>query len=160
MEAALKTFFTSPRFAVAGASSDRAKFGHKVFVWYLTHSLPATPINPRAPTITALGRDHAAVASPSALPAPADTALSVITPPAVTLPLLREAKAAGVRAVWLQPGTFDAEVLAYAEAAFPGAVVAGDMWGASGGHGEGWCVLVDGEEGLRVAGREWEAARL
>lgn len=29
MEAALKTFFSSPRFAVAGASSDPSKFGHK-----------------------------------------------------------------------------------------------------------------------------------
>ena len=29
MEAALRTFFTSPRFAVAGASSDPSKYGHK-----------------------------------------------------------------------------------------------------------------------------------
>lgn len=29
MEAALKTFFSSPRFAVAGASSDPSKYGHK-----------------------------------------------------------------------------------------------------------------------------------
>lgn len=29
MEAALKTFFSSPRFAVAGASSDPRKYGHK-----------------------------------------------------------------------------------------------------------------------------------
>jgi hypothetical protein len=29
MEAALKTFFSSPRFAVAGASSDPNKYGHK-----------------------------------------------------------------------------------------------------------------------------------
>jgi hypothetical protein len=29
MEAAIKTFFATPRFAVVGASSDPAKFGHK-----------------------------------------------------------------------------------------------------------------------------------
>jgi hypothetical protein len=29
MEAALRTFFSSPRFAVAGASSDPSKYGHK-----------------------------------------------------------------------------------------------------------------------------------
>ncbi len=29
MEAAAKAFFATPRFAVAGASSDPAKFGHK-----------------------------------------------------------------------------------------------------------------------------------
>ncbi|KAF4307802.1 CoA-binding protein [Botryosphaeria dothidea] len=160
MEAALKTFFASPRFAVAGASSDRSKFGHKVFIWYLTHSLPVTPLNPRNPTITALNRNYPTAASPSALPSPTETSLSVITPPPVTLQLLKEAKEAGIRAVWLQPGTFDKEVLEYAESAFPGAVIADDFWGRNGGHGEGWCVLVDGEEGLKVAGREWEAARL
>lgn len=33
MDAALKTFFSSPRFAVAGASSDPSKYGHKGSVY-------------------------------------------------------------------------------------------------------------------------------
>ncbi|OAL48031.1 NAD(P)-binding protein [Pyrenochaeta sp. DS3sAY3a] len=150
MEAALKTFFSSPRFAVAGASSDPTKYGHKVFAWYLQHSLPATPINPRTPSVTILSQDFDTVASPSALPNPAEYSLSVITPPAVTRALLREAKEAGVPAVWLQPGSFDGEVLRFARENFR-AAIAGDGEGGS----EHWCVLVDGEEGLRVAGREW-----
>ncbi|KAK8159739.1 CoA binding domain-containing protein [Phyllosticta citrichinensis] len=179
---ALKTFFTSPRFAVAGASSDPTKFGHKIFAWYLTHSLPVTPLNPRAASITAGANNtpHATLPSPSALPAPADTALSVVTPPRATLALLREAKEVGVRAVWLQPGTFDAEVEAFVlgeskaeEGKGNGgeggegdkdqgkppfeAALFGSRWGRG---GEGWCVLVDGEEGLRVAGREWRRARI
>ncbi|KAH4848377.1 hypothetical protein HBI37_043970 [Parastagonospora nodorum] len=152
MEAALKTFFSSPRFAVAGASSDPSKYGHKIFAWYLRHSLPATPINPRSPTVNILQRDHTTVPSPSALqdPPASSYSLSVITPPAVTKQLLKEAKEAGVPAVWLQPGSFDGEVLEYAKANFK-AAIAGD-----GGNGsEGLCVLVDGEEGLRLAGREW-----
>jgi hypothetical protein len=36
MEAAVKTFFSSPHFAVVGASSDPAKFGHKGF-FFPTH---------------------------------------------------------------------------------------------------------------------------
>jgi hypothetical protein len=67
--------------------------------------------------------------------------------------LLKEAKEAGIPAVWLQPGSFDAEVLEYAQANFKAAI-----GGNSGRGGEGWCVLVDGEEGLRIAGRE--ASRL
>jgi len=74
----------------------------------------------------------------------------VITPPAVTKQLLEEAKEAGVAAVWLQPGSFDDDVLAYAKANFNAAI-----GGEGGGGGEGWCVLVDGEEGLRLAEREW-----
>jgi hypothetical protein len=71
----------------------------------------------------------------------------------VTRQLLKDAKEAGIPAVWLQPGSFDAEVLEYAKANFKAAI------GGTGGRGgEGWCVLVDGEEGLRIAGRE--ASRL
>lgn len=90
--------------------------------------------------------------SPSALsdPSPSAYSLSVITPPAVTKQLLEEAKEAGVAAVWLQPGSFDDDVLAYAKANFNAAI-----GGEGGGGGEGWCVLVDGEEGLRLAEREW-----
>ncbi|RYN38202.1 hypothetical protein AA0119_g335 [Alternaria tenuissima] len=155
MEAALKLFFSSPRFAVAGASSDPYKYGHKIFAWYLQHSLPATPLNPKSPTVTILNRAHTTVPSPLALqdPPASDYSLSVITPPAVTRQLLKEAKEAGIPAVWLQPGSFDAEVLEYAQANFKAAI------GGNGGRGgEGWCVLVDGEEGLRAAGRE--ASRL
>jgi len=121
-------------------------------VWYLQHSLPATPINPRSPTISVLKRDHTAVPSPTVLldPPASDYSLSVITPPAVTKQLLKEAKEAGVPAVWLQPGSFNDDVLQYAQQNFK-AAIAGD----GGRGGEGWCVLVDGEAGLKVAGREW-----
>jgi enoyl reductase-like protein len=76
--------------------------------------------------------------------------VSIITPPVVTMELLEEAKKLGIPAVWLQPGTFDADVIKFAreEGAFE-AVVAGD----GGRGGEGWCVLVDGERALKAAGR-------
>ncbi|EOA83810.1 uncharacterized protein SETTUDRAFT_164229 [Exserohilum turcica Et28A] len=151
MEAALKTFFSSPRFAVAGASSDPRKYGHKIFAWYLQHSLPATPLNPRTPSVTILNQQHATVATPGALhdPPASSYSLSVITPPSVTRTLLREAKEAGIPAVWLQPGSFDNEILDYAKANFKAAIAGDGGWGS-----EGWCVLVDGEEGMRLAGRE------
>lgn len=122
-----------------------------VFAWYTQHSLPVTPINPRSPTVTIQGQTYPTVASPLALSNPPASAysLSVITPPAATKKVLQEAKEAGVPAVWLQPGSFDQEVLEYARANFQ-AAIAGD-----GGRGsEGWCVLVDGGEGLRIADRE------
>lgn len=69
--------------------------------------------------------------------------------------MLQEAHSVGIPAVWLQPGTFDDRVLEYAHQNFE-AVVAGD--GGSGG--EGWCVLVDGDEGLDAAGVQWTSQRL
>ena len=52
--------------------------------------------------------------------------------------------------MWLQPGTFDDEVLAFAlsEENFKAGV------GGDGGRGgEGWCVLVDGEMAAKAAGK-------
>ncbi|KAL4783085.1 CoA binding domain-containing protein [Aspergillus varians] len=133
---AVKRFFSSPRFAVAGASNDSHKFGYKLLAWYHQHSLPVTPLNPRSPSIQ-LSPSHSydTVASPRLLSSPSQTSLSVVTPPAVTLPLLQEAHSVGIPAVWLQPGTFDNAVLEFARSHFE-AVIAGD-----GGRGsEGWCV--------------------
>lgn len=73
----------------------------------------------------------------------------------MSLPLLQEAHSAGIPAVWLQPGTFDAAVLQFAEKHFE-AVTAGE----GGRGGEGWCVLVDGEEGLDAAGVQWTSQKL
>lgn len=122
------------------------------------------------------------VKSLSDLPDPKETSVSIITPPPVTLKVLEEAKKLGskstrpehehaptypprqaltshpVPSVFLQPGTFDDEVLKYArdgegEDAGKGfkAVVAGFGGGTVGS--EGWCVLVDGERGLKKAGK-------
>lgn len=125
-----------------------------VFAWYTARGLPATPINPGSATIAVQGKEHATLPTLSALPHPTQTSVSVITPPAATLAVLREAARLGVPAVWLQPGSFDDAVLAFAHApagpdGFGGHVVAGD-----GGVGsEGWCVLVDGDKAIREAGK-------
>ena len=107
-------------------------------------------MNPGTAAIAVDGTDHKTIPNLGALPNPRETALSVITPPAVTLEVLREAQRLGIAAVWLQPGTFNADVLAYARGpdGFE-SVVAGD-----GGRGhEGWCVLVDGDRALQANGK-------
>ncbi|CAK7211891.1 hypothetical protein SEUCBS140593_001319 [Sporothrix eucalyptigena] len=149
-EAGARAFFAKPYFAVVGASTNQAKFGYKIFAWYTYHDLPATPINPASPAITVDGTAHATLPSISALPHPRDTGLSVITPPAVTLQVLQEAKKIGISSVWLQPGTWDDAVVEYATAADNFVdVVAGE-----GGRGhDGWCVLVDGERALKANGK-------
>ncbi|OJZ91817.1 hypothetical protein ASPFODRAFT_201669 [Aspergillus luchuensis CBS 106.47] len=149
---AARRFFLSPQFAVAGASNDRSKFGYKIFAWYHQHSLPVTPLNPRAPEIELPSQKYKTVPSPRDLPNPDQTSLSIVTPPPVTLALLKEAHSVGIPAVWLQPGTYDKSVLDFLDGHFAAAVV-----GDGGVGGEGWCVLVDGEDALREAHREWKA---
>lgn len=173
MEAAVKTFFASPRFAVAGASQNSSKFGYQgmyidnsfegsidahstaVLAWYHVHGLPVTAINPTSPEIMLPSQAYKTVPSPASLDVPQQTALSVITPPAVTRKLLEEAKSIGIPAVWLQPGSFDEEGLEYAQANFKAAV-----GGQGGGGAEGWCVLVDGESALQAIDRGWKRQKL
>ena len=78
----------------------------------------------------------------------------------MTRKLLQEAREAGIRAVWLQPGTFDEEILQYVRKEWPDAHLAGfhDPPGTE-AH-DGWCVLVEGEKGLRLANSKETAGRL
>lgn len=71
--------------------------------------------------------------------------ISVITPPAVTLNVLKEAAFLGIRHVWLQPGAEKSEqVLAWIE-------TEGPKTGMKVIH-SGPCVLEQGDEGIRLAG--------
>lgn len=157
MQEAAHRFFLSPSFAVAGASQSASKFGYRILAWYHAHSLPVVPINPSRPSISFPSRSYDTVPSVSQLPNPTATAISFLTPPNVTRQILAEAKAAGVKAVWLQPGSFDDEGMKYARENFESAVGGFDD-GTVGG--EGWCVLVDGENAMRAAGREWKQQKL
>ena len=149
MQSAAKYFFASPQFAVAGASSNTKKFGHTIFAWYLSHDLPTTPVNPSNSSVTVRGKEYETTSSPAQLARPQDYSLSIITPPAVTAKLLEEAKESGIRAVWLQPGSFTDNELEYALREFPGAAVGG----SEEGNPHGWCVLVHGEAAMEAAGR-------
>ncbi|KAJ6059591.1 hypothetical protein N7444_003230 [Penicillium canescens] len=146
----VKRFFSSPRFAVAGASND----AHNPRLVPSTFPAGDTAQSPSSADHLP-SRAYDTVPSPSKLPSPLQTSLSVVTPPPVTLKVLQEAHSVGIPAVWLQPGTFDDSVLDYARGHFE-AVIAGD----GGAGGEGWCVLVDGDEGLEAAGVQWTGQRL
>jgi len=157
MEVAAKRFFASPHFAVVGASQDRSKFGYRILAWYHQHALPVSPINPSRPSISLPSKSYDTIPSVSALSDPSRTALTFLTPPPVTRKVLGEAKRAGVKAVWLQPGSFDEASIKFAKDNFESAIGGFDQ-GTVGG--EGWCVLVDGENSMTAAGREITRQRL
>jgi predicted CoA-binding protein len=99
MQEQINQFLSSEAFGVAGASSDRHKYGNKVLRCYLQHNKRAVPVNPRETQIEGI----ACVASVEQLPADV-TSLSMITPPAVTEQLVPKAIAHGIRNIWMQPG--------------------------------------------------------
>lgn len=108
-EELIETFLAAPRFAVVGASTNRAKYGNKILRCYLQHDREVVPINPRADVIEGV----AAVASLDDLDGH-DHAISIITPPAITLQAVRDAARLGHELIWMQPGAESEEAVAEA----------------------------------------------
>ncbi|HEX4824431.1 MAG TPA: CoA-binding protein [Candidatus Polarisedimenticolaceae bacterium] len=100
------------RIAVVGASNDPRKYGNIILNDLAARGYDVLPVNLHE-TAIAGRRVYRTLAD---VPAPVDL-VDVVTPPDVTLTILRDAEAAGIGLVWLQPGSFDAEVLAAAAAA-------------------------------------------
>ncbi|KAJ7241418.1 hypothetical protein C8J57DRAFT_1526886 [Mycena rebaudengoi] len=116
-------FLSAPSFAVVGASNNEAKFRDDSKPLQPTpafHRL-TTPCPQVFKTLLAHGADVFSAASqgitclPSLadLPDPSHTSVSIVTPPSVTLEILKQAAALGIFAVWLQPGAEDAAVRAF-----------------------------------------------
>ncbi|KAL0956898.1 hypothetical protein HGRIS_003004 [Hohenbuehelia grisea] len=101
-----QSFLASPYFAVVGASKDQAKFGTKVLKWYKVRSFQVTPVHPRETDLEGI-RTIKTIAD---LASPAETSISIITPPKITLEILRQGKELSVPGYWLQPGAEDEEV--------------------------------------------------
>jgi predicted CoA-binding protein len=100
----IQAFLDGNVFAVAGASSNRAKYGNKVLRVYQQNGRIVFPVNPREKEIEGL----ACYPDLAALPEPVH-GLSIVTPPDVTQGLLEQAAAAGIRHVWMQPGAEPAD---------------------------------------------------
>jgi uncharacterized protein len=128
-------------YLTSGASQDPKKYGNIILRWYINHSLPVYPINPTASTIESLS----VTKSISDLESPSTTSLSFLTPPQITLKSLQEASKNGVQRVWLQPGSFDKDILAEAESMGFETVIA-----------NGRCILQEGEKGLNASKRKFK----
>lgn len=105
-------FLSGTRYAVAGASSDRGKYGNKVLRAYLAQGLECVPVHPRETTIEGV----ACAAGVEALPF-VPHGLSIVTPPAATEKVVEAALAKGVRRIWIQPGAEHEGAIAKARAA-------------------------------------------
>ncbi|MBN2344414.1 MAG: CoA-binding protein [Deltaproteobacteria bacterium] len=121
----IDTFLASKKFAVAGASENREKYGNKVLRAYVQASRAVVPVNPGAEEVEGIP----ACSSIADLPEDVD-ALSIVTPPKVTVEVVKQALSRGIKQIWMQPGAEHPDAVASAVAA--GANVIAD----------GACVLV------------------
>src|SRR5690348_4126259 len=110
MEERIQAFMASGPYAVVGASANRDKYGNKVLRAYQQHGQEVYPINPRADEIEGLKAYASLAAVPVRL-----RAVSIITPPKITEQVVKEAAAAGVKLVWMQPGAESPEAIQTAE---------------------------------------------
>lgn len=110
MDARIEQFLSGRVFAVAGASTDRAKYGNKVLRCYQQAGRKVYGIHPRETAI----EGAPCVARLSDLPERID-GLSIVTPPPITEKLVEEAAAAGVTRLWMQPGAESAAAIARAK---------------------------------------------
>lgn len=112
LDSKIDAFLAAPSVAVVGASDDKHKYGHRVFVCYKQNDRKAYPVNPNATTV--MGE----TCYPDLLSLPEKIeSVSIITPPAVTRKVVDDAIAAGVKNLWMQPGAESYEAIARAEAA-------------------------------------------
>lgn len=95
----IKQFFTSPIFAVVGASTNRHKYGNKVLRCYIQGNKAVIPVNPNEVEIEGIP----CAATINNLPDDVES-ISMITPPAVTVKLVPLAIAKGIKNIWMQPG--------------------------------------------------------
>jgi predicted CoA-binding protein len=116
----IKLFLAGRRFAVAGASQDRAKYGNRVLRAYLQNDLDAVPVNPGADEVEGVTayRDLASI------PDPVD-GVSIVTPPRVTEQVVKQALALGIKNIWIQPGAESEAAIELAEHAGANVIAGG-----------------------------------
>ncbi len=98
----IDSFLNAATFAVAGASTDRSKYGNIVFRALLKSGREVFPLNPNATVV----EGHVTFPAVGDLSVPPE-ALSIVTPPDVTRRVVADAIRAGVQHIWMQPGAED-----------------------------------------------------
>jgi predicted CoA-binding protein len=96
--------------AVVGVSRNEKKFGHLIFLRLKELGYQVIPVNPQADTI---GGERC-YPSLAALPEPVGGAI-ILTPPAETERVVREAQAAGISRLWLQQQADSPAAIRYCE---------------------------------------------
>lgn len=97
--------------AVVGASRDRNKYGNIIYRNLVSRGVKAFPVNPEAATV----EGDTSYPSLADLPEKVEGAV-IVVPPDRAERVVREAVAAGIPSIWLQPGAESREAVRFCEA--------------------------------------------
>ncbi|MEW6233982.1 MAG: CoA-binding protein [Candidatus Omnitrophota bacterium] len=106
----VEEFLQQKRFAVAGVSQKKRKFGYVVYKNLLSKGYNVFPVNPHAKTIDG----NPCYESLLALPEKVDAAV-IVTPPPQTEKIVRDAHEAGIARLWMQQGAESPEAIRFCE---------------------------------------------
>jgi predicted CoA-binding protein len=96
--------------AVVGASTDRSKFGNKVFRSLLNSGYTVYPVNPKG------GKLEGATVYPSLADLPqTPEVIDLVVPPTVTEQVVQEAHQLGLARIWMQPGAESEAAIAFCQ---------------------------------------------
>jgi uncharacterized protein len=104
-------FLSLKRVAVVGASRARNKYGNIIYRNLVGRGVKAFPVNPEA----AMVEGDISYPSLAELPEKVEGAV-IVVPPDRTEKVVREAVAAGIPSIWLQPGAESREAVRFCEA--------------------------------------------
>lgn len=110
MEDLIKKMLAEPVWAVVGATQSEDKFGYKILMRLRAAGHETFAVNPMYKEI----EDTPCYESLSALPV-VPACVDMVVSPKRTYPFIDEAAALGIPYLWFQPGTFDDDVIKYAE---------------------------------------------
>ncbi len=105
----LNEFFNKEfTYAIVGASNNREKYGNKIFRTLLEANFKVIPINPKEEFI----EEIKAYKNLTKVPINIDI-VDFVVPPKITLEVLEEVKSLNIKKVWLQPKTFNKDVILF-----------------------------------------------
>ena len=107
----IQKYANEPVWAVVGASNNPRKFGNRIYRTLRTAGYTVYAVNSRENEV----EGDMAYASLLDLPQP-PTVVDMVVPPYLALEVVQQAKEAGAKAIWFQPGAEDAEAIRWAKA--------------------------------------------
>lgn len=107
----IQKYANEPVWAVVGASNNPRKYGNRIYKTLRTAGYTVYAINPRESEV----EGDKAYASLLDLPQP-PTVVDMVVPPFLALEIVQQARQAGAKAIWFQPGAEDAEAIRWAKA--------------------------------------------
>lgn len=110
MEKTIKKMLEMKNWVVVGANPNPEKYGNKIYNKLKNFEYNVTPVNPVYDEVDGVKT----VKTLKDVTAPVDC-ISVVVSPKRSMQVVKEALEMGLKYIWFQPGTFDEDVIDYAE---------------------------------------------